>query len=747
MAFNSCKVDGMTVYSYDSKSLLRDGKRWFPVMGEIHYSRYPNQYWKEALLKMKAGGVDLISSYVIWIHHEEIEGEWDFSGWRNLREFVQTVQACGLTMILRIGPWIHGEVRNGGFPDWLLAKHGDLCRTNNEAYFADVAAFYRKTFEQVQDLLLKNNGPIIGVQIENEYGHCGGLTGQAGEAHMKRLTALAKDIGFDVPLYTATGWGGAVTAGLLPVMGGYCEAPWDPRVTEIEPSGNYVFTYERNDHAIGSDFGLGKGVTFDIQSVPYLTAELGGGLQVSCKRRPVSRPRDIGAMSLAKMGSGCNLLGYYMYHGGTNPEGRLSTLEESKGTGSLNDMSVKNYDFRAPLGEYGWRNGAYDEIKLISLFVHDFGSSLCEMVSVIPEKNPAHPQNYTDLRFAWRFDTTSPNARTCGFLFVNNFQRRKNLASHDGVRFTVPAECGGHAFPLLDIYDGDFFVLPFNLPVGKSRLKTAAVSPLCVLHTSHMQDVSVFYTAAHLADLPKDYHMYTSSSVHTVANADTRLYQFDSPQEDTSTVITLSRQDALHAHVAHADGTDYLLITPHTFYSDSADDIWWLADFGAVEEFKTFPALPSTPAGFVGVQTESGFTRYERAHDAVAAAKSSAPAVACTLSAKTEHGATYAVHVCDWSQTALEDLALVVHYAGNAARLYQNGTLLDDAFFVGAQEEFAWKIGLKRWGKGAADFTLELDALQKDAPIFLESWPVFDASSVCELYRIEVVPIEKIRIH
>ena len=67
---------------------------------------------------------------------------------------------------------------------------------------------------------------------------------------MKRLEKMARETGFDVPLYTATGWGGAVTAGLLPVMGGYCEAPWDPRITEIEPSGNYVFTYERNDHAI-----------------------------------------------------------------------------------------------------------------------------------------------------------------------------------------------------------------------------------------------------------------------------------------------------------------------------------------------------------------------------------------------------------------------------------------------------------------------------------------------------------------
>ena len=317
----------MISYSFDNKSLFKGEKRWFPIMGEIHYSRYPDSGWKEALLKMKEGGVDIVSSYVIWIHHEEIENQFEWTGWRDLRKFVQTIKECGLSMILRIGPWSHAEVRHGGFPDWLLAKCPDARNTNDEKYFAEVEKFYKAIYEQVKGLLLKDGGPIIGVQIENEFGHCGGLTGDAGEAHMKRLEKMARETGFDVPLYTATGWGGAVTAGLLPVMGGYCEAPWDPRITEIEPSGNYVFTYERNDHAIGCDFGLGEGITFDMTKYPYLTAELGGGLQVTLKRRPIAQPKDIGAMSLAKMGSGCNLLGYYMYHGGQNPEGKLTTLD------------------------------------------------------------------------------------------------------------------------------------------------------------------------------------------------------------------------------------------------------------------------------------------------------------------------------------------------------------------------------------------------------------------------------------
>ena len=113
--------DGTTL-TLDSNSLLLNGKPWTPVMGEFHFSRYPENEWREELLKMKAGGIDIVSTYVFWIHHEEIEGQFDWSGSRNLRRFIQTCQEVGLKVFVRCGPWDHGEVRNGGFPDWLLQK-------------------------------------------------------------------------------------------------------------------------------------------------------------------------------------------------------------------------------------------------------------------------------------------------------------------------------------------------------------------------------------------------------------------------------------------------------------------------------------------------------------------------------------------------------------------------------------------------------------------------------------------------
>ena len=110
------------VLSADSRTLTLDGRPWFPVMGEFHFSRYPAEEWGPELLKMKAGGVGIVSTYVFWIHHEETEGRFDWAGQRDLRRFVQLCARDGLLVWVRIGPWAHGEVRNGGFPDWLVER-------------------------------------------------------------------------------------------------------------------------------------------------------------------------------------------------------------------------------------------------------------------------------------------------------------------------------------------------------------------------------------------------------------------------------------------------------------------------------------------------------------------------------------------------------------------------------------------------------------------------------------------------
>ena len=100
---------------------------------------------------MKAAGVQIISTYVFWIHHEEIEGQFDWSGQRDLRRFTQLCQKHGLLLVIRIGPYAHGEVRNGGLPDWVV-QEGKF-RRNAPNYLNHVQRFYQEIGKQVEGSL------------------------------------------------------------------------------------------------------------------------------------------------------------------------------------------------------------------------------------------------------------------------------------------------------------------------------------------------------------------------------------------------------------------------------------------------------------------------------------------------------------------------------------------------------------------------------------------------------------------
>ncbi len=106
---------GRSTLSVNSSSLMLDGRPWMPVMGEFHFSRYPQRYWEEEILKMKAGGIQIVSTYIFWIHHEEIEGQLDWMGQRDLRTFVELCARHGLYVFPRVGPWAHGKVRRRQF--------------------------------------------------------------------------------------------------------------------------------------------------------------------------------------------------------------------------------------------------------------------------------------------------------------------------------------------------------------------------------------------------------------------------------------------------------------------------------------------------------------------------------------------------------------------------------------------------------------------------------------------------------
>ena len=374
----SNSFNGETI-GYTSKYFTKNEQPWIGVMGEFHFSRYDHREWRRELAKMKAGGITVVSSYLFWIHHEEIEGEFDFTGNNDLHAFVEACREEGLYFFLRIGPWAHGECRNGGFPDWLYQK-APVQRQNDPTYLFYVRRFYEKVYEQVRDQLFCKGGNIIGMQIENE------LVDQP--EHLGTLKTMATEIGFDVPIYTVTGWGyGGTrypTQEFIPVFGGYPEGPWFEHKEQLPPSEHSFFISMRNDGAIGADLlvnATGETTKWRIpyEWYPFATCELGGGNQVTHHRRPIIKPMDVYSLAIVTFGCGNNLIGYYMYHGGINPIGKLSTTQETKETGYPNDYAVLSYDFQAPLSEFGEAREHYRLLNQINLFAQDFGAVIAPM--------------------------------------------------------------------------------------------------------------------------------------------------------------------------------------------------------------------------------------------------------------------------------------------------------------------------------------------------------------------------------
>ncbi len=218
-----------------------NGQPFFGVCGEFHYSRYPYQEWETEILKMKLGGVNIVSSYVFWIHHEEEVGQFRWDGDLNLRYFIDLCAKHGLYAIVRVGPFAHGECRNGGLPDWLYGRPFEL-RSNHPGYLAYVRRLYGEIGRQLRGQFYRDGGPIIAVQLENEYMHTGApwevvpkqaeeriTSGADGAEHMRLLKQLAHEAGLIAPFYTSTGWGGApvLEGEILPLYGGYAFCPWN----------------------------------------------------------------------------------------------------------------------------------------------------------------------------------------------------------------------------------------------------------------------------------------------------------------------------------------------------------------------------------------------------------------------------------------------------------------------------------------------------------------------------------------
>lgn len=477
----------------NARYLTRNGAPWLPVMGEFHYSRTPASQWEAELRKMKAAGIDIVASYVMWNHHEEVEGKFDWSGNRDLRRFIQLAAKAGLDVVVRVGPWAHAEVRYGGIPDWVV--NAMPTRSSDPQYMVHVERLYGQIGQQLQGLLWKDGGRVIGVQLENEYN----IDGEGkGVAHIAALKKLALKAGMDVPYYTVTGWDGTIypSGEVTPVFGGYPDEPWGVSTKELPPKETYAFRF---DTRVSGDLGAqtaahapGTAET-DKDVTPFLGAEYGAGLPFMYRRRTVVSADDIASMLPVQLGSGVNLMGYYMFHGGRNPLGLGGTgMEESSLSGGYNDTTMISYDFQAPLGPDGQQRKVLEKLRPFHLFLHDFGSRLAPMTVRKPDVSPAKPDDLSTARFAVRSEGDR------GFLFVNNHVRQYNMAAQKATQFSVKLQGQSMTLPSkpVDIANGAYFIWPLNLDLDGTNLHYATAQPLTLLDQGKAGVVAVFAASA-----------------------------------------------------------------------------------------------------------------------------------------------------------------------------------------------------------------------------------------------------------
>lgn len=204
--------DNMTTSTFEIKDkFYHCGKEVKIISGGMHYFRIVPEYWRDRLEKLKAMGCNTVETYVSWNLHEPKKGEFNFEGICNIKVFLELAQELGLWVILRPSPYICAEWEFGGLPAWLLAEDGMRVRACHPSFLEHVEQYFRVLLDLIKPLQLPYGGPIIFMQVENEYGYYGNDTN-----YMEAMKKMMIEHGVVVPLVTSDGpWGDALTCGKL----------------------------------------------------------------------------------------------------------------------------------------------------------------------------------------------------------------------------------------------------------------------------------------------------------------------------------------------------------------------------------------------------------------------------------------------------------------------------------------------------------------------------------------------------
>lgn len=198
-------------FGWQGEHFLLDGKPFQIIAGDMHYARVPRQYWRDRMKKMKAMGLNTLTTYVFWNLHEPQPGQFDFTGNLDVAAYVRTAQEEGLWVIVRPGPYICTEWEFGGFPAWLLSTPDIKVRSADPRFLKAAENYMQRVGQQLAPLQITRGGPVIMVQVENEYGSFG-----SDKIYLNAVRQMIRDAGFDVTLFTSDGDPNKLADGTLP---------------------------------------------------------------------------------------------------------------------------------------------------------------------------------------------------------------------------------------------------------------------------------------------------------------------------------------------------------------------------------------------------------------------------------------------------------------------------------------------------------------------------------------------------
>ncbi len=448
-------------YGVNTQYFTKNGKPYTVIAGELHFSRLPKERWRETLLKMRECGINTVSTYVFWNYHEEIKGQFDFAGDKNIAAFLQICRDIAMPCILRIGPWCHGEVIRGGFPKRIHKMTKKRC--DNPQYLAEVREFWQGLYKEVKPYL--DGETVIGIQLENEY------TGST--EHIRTLRKIAEEIGYKTPFFTMTAWpSGKPDNDFLPMVGGYPDGPWNYGKKALNPNNRFAITPAKTESEIGGDLFKSnaeeKGV---YDNIPYASCETGPGNQVTQHRRPYISEKDGYGVCFAKFASGVNWLGYYMFCGGANPNDRL--MQENRLTGYPNNYPIIDYDFQAPISRYGVCRTHGDRLRLMHLFISEFDNEICTKQAYFPKWKSNNPNDISFLKCSVRADENGD-----GYFFASTYEKGLKYNDFKDVNVTFKINDTTINLPSVDIKAGSIFFYPFNLKLGSVHFDYILAQPI-----------------------------------------------------------------------------------------------------------------------------------------------------------------------------------------------------------------------------------------------------------------------------